>query len=92
MYERELSVLDSQESGERISVIEVSSAGEDAFIELRFEQEVGNLGWVTQRRMRIESSQVGDLRLALTLFASSHPKVASQPRLVSFADYSEKIA
>lgn len=92
MFERELSVLEGSHDGERISVMEIGAADEVHHVELRFEQEIGELGWVVQRRLRIDASQVSDLRLALTLFAASNPVQTAPQRVVSLADYQKRSA
>lgn len=90
MFERELTVLDGNEPGSRISVVELSAPDVDAVVELRFEQEVSGLGWVTQRRIAIPGRDIKDLRLALTLFAASNTAKPVTPRVIALADYDNK--
>lgn len=84
--ERELTVLSTDRLNERISVVEVNT-DDIARVELRFQQEIVGFGWVTQRRVSIDATQVQDLRLALTLFASTNVTQCRGPQIVSLADY-----
>lgn len=92
MFERELSILDSDNLDERIAVVEVDDLLHGLRVELRFQQELNGLGWVTQRRITFDATQVTDLRLALTLFASQHPSRPAAPKLVALDDYRARIA
>lgn len=92
MFERELTVLDGSNAGERISVMEIDGPSDTSRVELRFEQEVGELGWVVQRRITIDGSQISDLRLALTLFSASNPTQSAPQHVVSLADYQKRSA
>lgn len=83
--ERELTVLDTDRFNERIAVVEVHE-GERSVVELRFQQQVAGLGWSTQRRMTIDASQVGDLRLALTLFASTNASQCRKPQVIGIEE------
>lgn len=82
--ERELTVLETERANERIAVVETQRDGV-ACVELRFQQDIVDFGWVTQRRVSIDASQVNDLRLALTLFASTNTEQCRKPQVVSFA-------
>lgn len=92
MFERELSILDSDHLDERIAVVEVDDALQGLRLELRFQQEVSGLGWVTQRRIAFDTAQIADLRMALTLFAAQHPARSDAPKLVALDDYRAQIA
>lgn len=92
MFERELTTLQGQQSGERIAVVEVSfpaSAQKTNYIELRVEHQVGDLGWVVHRRIPIASPDVCELRSALALFAASSATACCTAKVVPLADYRE---
>ena len=67
MFETLLGILDGDEANTRIELVQVASPGEQATLELRMQRDGGDLGWVTQRRIRMAPGQIGQLRTALSL-------------------------
>lgn len=65
--ERPLGVLAADEPGSRIALVQVAEEGETPTLELRFQRDGGDLGWLTHKRMRMAAGQIGDLKAALNL-------------------------
>ncbi len=67
MFEKSLGLLDGEEEGTRVEVVQISSAGETPTLELRMQVDGGEMGWMTLKRIRMASGQIGGLRDALNL-------------------------
>lgn len=92
MFERELAVMQGERASERVTAVEVSfpegdPAGRRNYLELRFEHQVGDLGWVVQRRIPIAAQDISQLRAALTLFCASNGGNCTADKVVCLADY-----
>ena len=67
MIEMHLGYLAGDEAGTRVELVQVGEAGELPTLELRHQRECGLLGWVTQKRVRLASGQIGAMREMLNL-------------------------
>jgi hypothetical protein len=65
--ERLLGVFDGADEGTRVELVQVGLPGELPTLELRHQERCGELGWITQRRIRLAAGQMPDLRDALNL-------------------------
>lgn len=65
VFETLLGLLAADEDDARIQVVQVASPGTTPTLEMRLQRESADLGWVTQRRMRLAPGQVAALRDAL---------------------------
>lgn len=66
-FEKNLGNLLGYGEETRIELVQVGDAGETPTLELRLERFAGELGWQTQRRIRLAAGQIGALRDALNL-------------------------
>ena len=64
-FEKGLGSLLGFDENTRVELVQVGAAGELPTLELRLLQDAGELGWLTQRRIRLAPGQVGMLRDAL---------------------------
>lgn len=93
MFERELTVMQGERANERVTAVEVSfpandPQGRENYLELRFEHEVGELGWVVQRRIPIAAQNMCQLRAALNLFCGANANSScNQAKVVNFGEY-----
>lgn len=67
MIEKLLGMFEGGESETRVELVQVGEAGELPTLELRLQREAGELGWTTQRRIRLAPGQWGELRDALNM-------------------------
>jgi hypothetical protein len=67
VFEKTLGFLDGDEAETRIELVQVSAPGTQATLELRMQRNGGELGWVTQRRIRVAPGQMAALRMAVQL-------------------------
>ena len=67
MFEKSLGLLEGEEPGTRIEVMQVGAPGETPTLELRMQVDGGDMGWMTLKRIRMASGQIGQLRDALNL-------------------------
>ena len=68
MFERVLTTIETAGSDDRVEVVEIAEPGVPARLEMRTQQHVSGLGWVTQRRISFDAQDVRALRLALGMF------------------------
>jgi len=66
-YEKLLGDLLGFEADTRVELVQVSEPGETPTLELRLQRDGKELGWLTQRRIRLCAGQIGQLRDALNL-------------------------
>lgn len=66
-YERTLAWLDADEPDARIELVQIATPGEQPTLEMRFQRACGELGWRTQRRMRLAAGQLGEFKLAMQM-------------------------
>lgn len=67
MFEKSLGLLEGDEPGTRVEVMQVGAPGETPTLELRMQIDGGDMGWMTLKRIRMASGQIGQLRDALNL-------------------------
>jgi hypothetical protein len=65
MIEKLLGILDGDEVGTRVELVQVAEPNQTPTLELRMQREVGDLGWSTQRRIKLGAGQFAQLRDAL---------------------------
>ena len=76
--EKQLGNLLGFDEDTRVDIVQVGEPGDTPTLELRMERHSGELGWQTQRRIRLAAGQIGALRDALNLMdldaqTSRHP-------------------
>lgn len=67
MLEKMLGMLAGDEDGTRVQIVQVGEPGEVPTVEFRTQRECGDLGWATQRRVRLAPGQWSELRDALNM-------------------------
>lgn len=67
MIEKFLGTLAGDEEATRIQLVQVGEPGEVPTLELRMQRDCGELGWSTQRRMKLAAGQWRELRDALNM-------------------------
>ena len=67
MIEKLLGLFEGSEDQTRVELVQVGEPGEVPTLELRLQCEAGELGWTTQRRIRLAAGQWADLRDALNM-------------------------
>lgn len=70
MNEREWMRVPTGIDGEVIAVVELHDGEGRTWLELRFQQEVAEIGWTTQRRIRLDAAHASSLQAALALFTA----------------------
>lgn len=70
MNEREWMRVPTGNDGEVIAVVELQDGEGRTWLELRFQQEVAEIGWTTQRRIRLDAAHASSLQAALALFTT----------------------
>jgi hypothetical protein len=65
--EKVLGVFDGADEDSRVELVQVGLPGQLPTLELRHQERCGELGWITQRRIRLAAGQMPDLRDALNL-------------------------
>jgi len=66
-FERTLAWLNADEPDARIELVQIAEPGAQPTLEMRFQRACGELGWRTQRRMRLAAGQLGDMKLAMQM-------------------------
>ena len=66
-FEKQLGNLLGYDDDTRVQLVQVGEASETPTLELRLERHAGDLGWQTQRRIRMAAGQIGALRDAINL-------------------------
>ena len=86
VFEKTLGYLDGDEAGTRIELVQVAAPGVQATLEMRMQRDGGDLGWVTQRRMRVAPGQMAALRMAVQLMDADAlaPRATSADNIVAF--------
>lgn len=67
MFEKLLGILDADEAGARVELVQVASPNQTPTLELRYQRECGELGWTTHKRIKLASGQFRQLRDALNM-------------------------
>ncbi len=65
--EKSLGALLGADENTDVQLVQVGDAGSTPTLELRLRRHCGDLGWQTQRRIRLAPGQIGALRDALNL-------------------------
>ncbi len=66
-FEKTLGALLGADDNTEVELVQVADPGETPTLEIRLRRHCGDLGWQTQRRIRLAPGQIANLRDALNL-------------------------